>query len=308
VRALVAAAVLLAATPDVASAAACCVGSTSSEFGRLGPCDTLSVGAAWSLEAHVGSWTLDGDLASGGDTRRLIHTWTGALGVRPVRPLQLGVAMPLVVQGRRIGDLEEVGGGPGDLRAWAWVEPFEDLPGEDAAPFPEVGLSFVFPTGIPTEVAGGLGAGATGAGWFSVGPGFRLGRTLVKGALHGSGSILFSAPRPGDTKRVVPGAAWSLSFTGSVFLPPRTILGIVGGASGRTPGLVGDRWAGVASVEPWVGVSWTIRARGWDRVAFGLRGSLPIPKLGRSNDATVTFVVAVNHVRRGALGPIGAGG
>ena len=125
--------------------------------------------------------------------------------------------------------------------------------------------------------------------------------------LHGTAAALFALPRPGDARRAVPGVVWDVRVAGSVFVTPVVTLGLSGGLNGRTPGRVGDRAAGVDSVEPWTSVGVTVRGRSWDRIGFGVRTSVPIPGLARSDEATVTATVTVSHVRRGALPTPGAG-
>ena len=295
---------VLCASPP-AHAAACCVGSTSDQAARLGPCETALVGVSYGLEGLVARWSAGGQLVSARSTPRLDHSFVGYFALRVDPRFQLGATMPLRLQAVAAGDLREVGVGPGDLTLFARLEPFENAAGA-GPPLPAFGLGLVLPTGIPPESAPGqLGAFATGRGYLALAPSVDLERTFGKGVFRITVDGLFSVPRPWDEDVRVPGVGWGAPVAGSLFVSVDTTLALSGGARGRSAGRVRGEVSGKASVEPWIGAGVSLGMPRFDRLSLGVRTSLPIPVIGRSTSATVLFSVSYTGVRRQPLRPAG---
>ena len=291
--------------PSPALAAACCVGSTSDQAARLGPCETALVGISYGAEGLAAWWDADGQLVSARSTPRLDHSFVGYFALRVDPRFQFGATMPLRLQAVAAGDLREVGIGPGDLTLFARLEPFENAAGA-GPPLPAFGLGLVLPTGIPPVSAPGqLGAFATGRGYLAVAPSIDLERTFGKGVFRVTVDGLFSVPRPWDEDSRVPGVGWGAAVAGSFFLSVDTTLAVSGGARGRSAGRVRDEASGKPSVEPWLGVGVSLGMPRFDRLSLGLRTSLPIPVIGRSTSASVLFTVSYTGVRRQPLRPAG---
>ncbi len=287
---------LLLAVPSPARAGACCVGSTTSESGRLGPCEFFSAGIATGVEARMGAWNRKGAFRVGADSR-LTFRWTGALAVRPSRKMQLGISLPVLLQGKRVSDVEGVGGGPGDTTIWTSVEPFEDSPIPMAIPLPDFGFAVTLPTGIPVEASTApVGAGATGTGHMVLSPSMRLGRSGFKGSVFGSVGFALPLPKPGST--AVPGAGWAVTLAGAWYAKTDLSLSLAGGLRGITPGRVDGRTAGAPSLEPWLGAGMAITTKPEGRVTLGVSHSIPAPLIGRSKEATVLFSVNVAYVTK----------
>lgn len=294
---------MLGLLPAVAQAGACCVGSTTAEGGRLGPCEFLTVGVATSLDARVGSWSRSGELHTGSDAR-VTHRWVGSAAVRPDRRVQVGVSVPFLLQWKRVSDVDGLGAGPGDTTIWATLEPFEDTPAPANAPLPDFGFALTLPTGVPVGAGETpVGSGATGSGHLVLTPSFRLGRSGFRGSLFGSASLGLSTPKPGGTK--VPGAAWELALAGAWFARNDLSLSVSGGFRGLTPGVVNGRSAGSPSLEPWLGAGLALATRHEGRVTLGLRHSIPAPGIGRSQEVTVLFTLGVAYVTKRRPMPIG---
>ncbi len=287
---------LLLAVPSSARAGACCVGSTTSEAGRLGPCEFFSAGIGTGVEARMGAWSRKGDFRVGSDSRLTIR-WTGSLAVRPSRTMQLGISLPVLLQGKRVGDLDGVGGGPGDTTIWTALEPFEDSPVPAAIPLPDFGLAVTLPTGIPVQASTApVGAGATGTGHMVVTPSMRVGRSGFKGSLYGGVSFALPLPRPGSL--VLPGAGWEVALAGAWYAKTDLSLSLSGGLRGLTPGRVEGRAAGAPSLEPWLGAGMAISTKREGRVTLGVSHSIPAPLIGRSKEATVLFSLSVAYVTK----------
>jgi len=288
-------AVLLLGLPASAQAAACCVGSTTSEAGRLGPCEFFRIGVTTSLDSRVGAWSRSGELRGGSDAR-LTHSWIGSAAVRPDRRVQVGLSVPFLLQWKRVAGTDGVGGGPGDAMLWALLELFEHVPGV-GVPLPDFGIAVTLPTGVPAgEGVAAVGAGATGGGHLVFTPSARLGHSGLRGSIFGSGSLGLAVPRPGETK--VPGVAWDFALTGAWFARANLSLSVAGGLRGLTPGRVDGRSAGGPSLEPWLGGGLAIGLKHEGRLTLGLRHSAPVPRLGRSREATVLFSLGVAYVTK----------
>jgi|GEM_PF-3534404 len=285
-----------ALSPGSASAAACCVGGTTSELGRLGPCEFFTVGLGTSFEGRIGSWSRSGELRQGND-RRITQRLIGSMAVRPTRHIQFGVSFPMLFQWKRVGGMHGVGGGPGDTTVWSTLEPFQDTSAPSSAPMPEFGLSLTLPTGIPLEAkTAPVGAGATGTGYFVVTPSMRLGRTFLGGSLFGTASVGLAIPRVGA--KLVPGASWEVALAGAWFAQRDVSMSVSGGVRGLTAGLVHGETAGTGSLEPFLGAGVALTTRNEGRVTLGMRHSIPLPAIGRSQEATVLFVVNVAYVTK----------
>ncbi len=287
----------LLAAPATAQAAACCVGSTSDQASRLGPCERVLLGVGYSLELPAAEWDAVGDLHRPA-APRVVHRFSGVTALRVDDRFQFGFAMPLVLQAVSVGDRVEAGGGPGDLRAWLRVEPRPGVIGP-GPPVAGLGFALVLPTGIPPEQApGGLGAGGTGAGYLGLAPSFDIEKQGARGLIRLSVDGTFSVPRPWEDRVNAPGVALGADVSGAFFVDWRTTIAISGGARVRTPGWFDGKVTGRGGVEPWLGVGASFGVRGFDRLSVGLRTSLPVPRIGRSMPVSVLASVTWAHVRR----------
>ncbi len=277
---------LLVALPGAASAAACCIGSVGASGARLGPCETIRLGGSWTLDALAGSWRQDGSLNPASSSGRVDQRFVAEGRFRVDDRFQVGFAMPIVLSARRVLDDAELGAGPGDLTLSLRLEPAVEPIAP--APQPAFGLDVLLPTGVPQHAAQGVtGAWATGAGHLAFTPSLWLGRTFGKGSFEVVGDATFSAPSPADGGRAIPGIAWSATALGGLFVHHSTTLSVSLGLRGRSPGWVGGKAAGTPSVEPRVGVGAAFKVGRDLRLLVGVAGSLPIPQLGRSSDATI---------------------
>lgn len=294
------AAVLLAltlATPASASAAACCVGATSDQAARLGACERLLVGVGWSLDLPFAGWDSSGGLHRPPDVR-VAHRFSGLAAFRVDDRLQVGVAMPLLLQGIVVGERVAFGAGPGDLRTWMRLEPLPPGYGP-GPPIPAFGFALALPTGIPPEQAlGSLAAGATGTGYLGLAPSIDFERQGGKGLIRVAFDGLFSLPRPWEERVNAPGVVFGGDVSGAIFVDWKTTLSVSGGARVRTPGWFDGKPTGRGGVEPWLAVGGSFNVRAFDRLSVGLRSSLPVPGVGRSTAASVMLSVGYAHVRR----------
>ncbi len=290
-------AIALLLTPTAASAAACCIGSVGAGGARLGPCETVRLGGSWSLEGLAGSWRRDGSLRAAESSSRVDHRFVAEGRFRLDERFQLGYAMPIVLSARSVLDTSEVGIGPGDLTIVARLEPAGEPTG--AAPQPAVGLELTLPTGVPVHAAQGTtGAWATGGGHFALTPSFWLGRTFGRGSFELDAGATFSMPSPHDGGRSVPGIGWRAAALGGIFLHRTATLSLSLGAQGRSPGWIAGKSAGTASVEPRGAAGVTFQLPRGARLSTSVFGSLPIPGLGRSTEATVGLSVGLAWVSR----------
>lgn len=272
------------------------MGSVSDQAGLLGPLEDVIGTVGYSVEVGLAEWDQDGELHAAGLTR-VVHRLSGAVAWRIDPAAQFGVTMPVLIQGVRAGPLRGAGSGPGDLRTWITFEPAGRL---DAPPLkPRITLAIVAPTGIPPEQAQqALAADATGSGYLRIAPSFDLEKPLGDGVLRVSIDGSFAVPRPWSATGDLPGVGIGASLSGVAFLTSGLTLAWAGGVLARTPGWYRGSVAGLPSYEPWSSVGVSFSGHRFDRVGVGLRGSLPIPKIGHSAPATVTLSVTYAHVER----------
>jgi hypothetical protein len=283
--------------PSSASAAACCIGSVGATGARLGPCEYLRMGGSYSIEGLAGSWRRDGTLHPTSASSRIDQRLTVDGRFRLDDRFQLGFSMPLVVSARTVLDTSEVGIGPGDLTIVARLEPADEPTGR--APQPAFGLELILPTGVPVHAAQGTtGAWATGGGHVALAPSLWLGRTFGRGSIEFDTSAGFSMPSPADAGRAVPGVTLRATVLGGIFLQRSATLALSLGVNGRTPGWLAGKAAGSASVAPRVGVGVSFRAFKTAQLSVSVVGSLPIPHLGVSSEATLGAAVGISWIRR----------
>lgn len=278
-------AVFLISTPAVASAAACCVGSTSNFGGRLGPCEWVGGGIALGGDVGFGHWSRAGAFRPVGSDRAVSGRTTLGGMFRFDKVAQMAVTVPLVLQYRRIAGTGHVGGGPGDTVLTFRFEPMPDRYGPTARPSVTFQLATAFPTGIPTDAADNP-ALATGTGYLTLLPRVGLQRAFTKGALLVEAELGLSVPRPGDPTATTPGAPWIVLASGSWFV--RQTLTVTGssGLRGTGPGFLKGRFAGHGTVAPWVSAGAAVKL-GPGRLTVGLSSSVPLPGLGASEEARV---------------------
>lgn len=262
--------VLLAlATPGVAWAGACCAGATSGVPVRVGECEKVVVGLGVGGETLIGTWDAAGNAAATSYEEQALIATVG-VGARWARWGQAAVELPTRLGHRAAGDVEGIGGGPGDMRASATVQPFEErasVPGAPGWPRLLVVAGVRAPTGRDWQAAEApLGADVTGLpGWGLLGA-VAVERSL--GRVPWSFTVDVDAPVAGEGVPLLVGAGGSL---GAYLGPSWTLLAnarhaasFVGDGTGRTT--VGARvvhgrrlawraWAGVAVDPPlpWIG-------------------------------------------------------
>ena len=290
---------LCLALPGLARAGACCVGSTSGFGGRLGPCEYAGVATAVVGRIGFGTWTSTGRFAPIGDDRDVDVGAVLSGMLRFDRTTQMSVSLPARLQVRRIAGTSYVGGGQGDLTVTARFTPFEDLYGAEKPPVPTFQLGLSLPTGFPVEASSNP-AQATGTGHLVVQPRIGIQRWFLGGSVALEVDAGVPVPRPWDPVGKAPGITWGVSNFGSVFLNRRLTLNGSFGVRGLSPAMVAGTLVGTPSVEPWLGAGAAVKL-GKGRLTFGVSSSVPIPNLGRSDQAEVTLSVGYTLIRRTPL-------
>ena len=211
---------------------------------------------------------------------------------------QVGIAMPVLIQGVRAGSVKGAGIGPGDLRTWITFEPTAAHIGP-GPPQPRITLAMIAPTGIPPEQAQQtLAADATGTGYLRFAPSFDLEKQGFKGLIRFTIDGSFAVPRPWVEGFNLPGIGVGGSVSGAVFLNSGATLAWGGGAMARSRGWYEGNPSGKAGVEPWASFGVSLNGRRFDRVGLGVRAALPIPGVGRSQSGSVTLAFTYSHLQR----------
>jgi hypothetical protein len=161
-----------ALTPARANAGPCCMSATAVGTGRLLPWEHVAVGLRSSAAFHVGTWNDEARFrpadARFAETELRTELW-GLVAIVP--RLSAALAVPAVLTFRSAGDLDDAGGGLGDLRGGArW----EAIPVGARRNVPGVALlaSLVAPTGRSMSQAETvLGTDVTGRGAWVLGAG-----------------------------------------------------------------------------------------------------------------------------------------
>jgi len=161
-----------AAAPSPALAGPCCMSATAVGTGRLLPWEHVAVGLRSTAAFQLGTWDADAEYrpasASFTETELRTELW----GLAAVVPrLSVGLAVPVVVTFRSAGELDDTGGGLGDLRGGVrW----DAVPVGARASVPGVALlaSVLAPTGRSmSQTDTVLGADVTGRGAWVLGAG-----------------------------------------------------------------------------------------------------------------------------------------
>lgn len=152
-----------------AHAGACCVGATSTVPTRLGECEGWLMGMGVQAETTTGMWQSDGQLSQSSMTDdAIITTLAGAW--RWDREGQLFATLPMRLNHRAAGDLSELDGGVGDLRAGVIWDPIDEH-ASSWRPVPVLTLGARLPTGrdwrdaerqLQTDVTGLTGTALIG--------------------------------------------------------------------------------------------------------------------------------------------------
>ncbi len=231
-------------TPRTAHAQACCAGAAASEFGIVGRDDVALVGGR--LRAEHLPWTANasGDVRALEDASVSDFVFELGGGVRPFGlRFQLQGFVPLRLQHRVFGELDDVGGGFGDASLFARYAVFFDdkLPlahGGSWVPFLEPYLGARFPTGrAPSDSELPTLSDVTGAGAYALLAGLRATRaithddTLLVG--FGYGRSFSRDIQVGDTTRSgAPGDDWSLTLGWFHAFGPEWLFGASAGVRG----------------------------------------------------------------------------
>lgn len=145
-------------------ASPCCAGSTTPGFEHLALWETLAGGLRVGVERGLGTWDADGRWRPHdgyAETLARAELWAVA---RPAEPWQLGARVPYLHTWRRAGEVEDAGGGLGDVAASVRLDAFPGGEGPGGLGIAFV-LGLVAPTGQETETASGaLAADVTGEG------------------------------------------------------------------------------------------------------------------------------------------------
>lgn len=257
-RALLLLTLLLTAllVPRAAWAQACCSGAAASEFGIVGRDDRALVGAR--LRAEHLPWTAgeDGEVRAleGASVSDFVLDIGG--GVRPLGPrLQLQALLPLRLQHRAFGELDEVGGGLGDASLFTRFVAVSDEKhplalGGSWVPFVEPYVGVRFPTGrAPASAELSTLADVTGGGAYALLGGFRATRaithddTLLLGFGYGH-SFPHDIDVGGTSHSAAPGDDWALVSAWFHAFGPEWLLGVSAGVRGA-----GDAHSDGANVE-----------------------------------------------------------
>jgi len=172
---------VLAALPQTADAAACCVGATSALPTRVGECEKAVVAMSVLHEQTMGWWDEQGQTTEAvGYTE---EAWIGNLGMglRLARQWELAARLPLRNNHLAAGSLDSVGAGLGDARMLALWDPTVERPPslDGAGPTPVGIVGLRLPTGRDwTESDDPLNADVTGLEHGALIVGGQLERTL----------------------------------------------------------------------------------------------------------------------------------
>ncbi len=279
-------------SPQPSAAAACCgAGNTPGRAGQLAANENLSIGVGWSLGGLTARWSDDGSLSGRQGEEAVLQTIAPWFTVRPQAQLQAGVVVPIVVQKLTLSGKEHYGGGLGDLLFWVQWEPMEGSV-RRKYPVPIVGLGLELPTGVSIDqMSDDNPAMATGTGRVALKPSLQLQQTLQRNSLSARGEMTFALPRPGRPDLGVPGVSWGVGLSVAWYLTTRATFSLSGGMAGRTAGLQGGVLSGRASHHPWMGVALSLSPNRSSRWSFGVRHSLPIPRLGRNDESRLLFSI-----------------
>lgn len=187
------------ASSGVAWASACCGGGHGLGQ-RLGPMERGAVGVSLRDSPRFGSF---------GPSSRFSPIPAGSMDneVRadlsllfaPIRRVQLGLALPFLLNLRRFGEQSAWGGGLSDVSASFRVD-LIPLSSPNGLPSIALTTSVLFPTGRPlNQDAGALGEGATGLGVGELRPGIFIEKTWEgKATAVIAGSVGFRTPSMGS--------------------------------------------------------------------------------------------------------------
>lgn len=260
-----------------AHAAACC-GATGAIPAQLDACDHVLVGADVTGEVAVARWTSEGEISAASPAEQAL-TASVIAGVRWAPTGQLLVAMPLRLDHRSAGTLDEVAAGPGDLRAQArWTIPVTVV----GWPLPTLIAGVRAPTGTSwAEAENPLLSDVTGEPGTSLqlGVAWTGSRGEIPWTIEADGEIPFgkAVPRLAVTAGI--GRFFGTDWTGFVVLS-------------ETHGF-GDAPSDRTSLGLRLVRGEQARWRAW----VGAASDLPIPMLGRDNPVatTVSFGAAWVH-------------
>lgn len=291
--------VLVLWSPQPSAAAACCgTGNTPGRAGQLAANENLSIGVGWSLQGLTGRWSDDGTLRGRQGEEAVLQTFAPWFTIRPQAQLQAGVVVPIVAQKLTLSGKEHYGGGLGDPVFWMQWEPMDPSP-RRKYPVPIVGLELKLPAGtFIDQISDDNPAMATGTGRVALKPSLQLQQMLPRKSLSARGEITFSLPRPDRPDLGVPGVSWGVGLSVAWYLTVKATLSLAGGMAGRTAGLQQGVLSGRASHHPWMGLALSLSPNRSSRWSFGLRHSLPIPKLGRNDESRLLLNITGSWIAR----------
>ncbi len=165
---------LLALLVPIASAGACCVGSTSASPTVLGECEHWAAGLGLGGEVRLGSWDAAGNPIDDSLEERAL---LGSLGLawRWNRSGRITADLPLRMTVRSSGAIAERGGGIGDTRLTAIFDPLE----EGRLPVPVLRIGARLASGRSWEASeSALQSDVTGLEGSALTGGLSLARTL----------------------------------------------------------------------------------------------------------------------------------
>lgn len=162
----------LALVPARADAGPCCMSATAVGTGRLLPWEHVAVGLRSTAAFHVGTWDDEARFRPADTRFAETELRTELWGLAAVVPrLSVGLAVPAVLTFRSAGDLDDAGGGLGDLRAGARWEAIA-VGARRHVPGVAILASVVAPTGRSMSQAETvLGTDVTGRGAWVLGAG-----------------------------------------------------------------------------------------------------------------------------------------
>ena len=199
------AAVLLALASGEARAGACCVGSTAATPAILGECERWAVGFGLGGATHLARWDAQGQITADSlDERALISSV--AAGWRWSRDGQITAELPGRLTWRATDAMAESGGGVGDARVTAILDPIEET---SALGAPVLRIGARLPSGRSWEESEApLQSDVTGLVGPAVTAGLAMNRTL--------GRVPWSLGVSGELPVGVEGAPALVAAAGSV--------------------------------------------------------------------------------------------
>ena len=229
---------MIAASPAIARAQACCAAASALGVARLAPHEDAVIGLGFRGTSLWASMGPDGKfIASPARTSEFDLEQDLAGSIRVLEHGQLTVVLPIVETYRSVPGLRDLGGGFGDIQLGARYD-FVETGQSRRWPGIALAWSLTIPTGrSPEDAKGPLAADATGTGSVQAGAQLSVERTFGDSFAHLSGAAVWRAPRVvGDIHTQRGPALSAFAAVGTTFLKRGNLVGAVTlGYTAETP-------------------------------------------------------------------------